>query len=65
MKCIFGGWGIWIFPVYNLQQSKDYIGWTAGGKREETRIKKSHKIFYELKSGDAYMGMKNNAKDWG
>jgi len=50
------------FLVYNLQQPNDYIGWIARDKREETCMKRLTQMFHELKSGDAYMGMKNNAK---
>lgn len=65
MKCFLGmgDLGSGSFPVYNLQQPNDYIGWIACGKREETRIKRLSQMFHELKSGDAYMCMKNNAKD--
>jgi hypothetical protein len=57
-----GDLGSRTFPVYNLQQPNDYIGWIARGKREETRIKCLSQMFHELKSGDAYSGMKYNAR---
>lgn len=46
-------------------QQNDYIGWITRGKREETRMKRLIQMLHELKSGDAYMGMKYNAKDRG
>jgi uncharacterized protein YdeI (YjbR/CyaY-like superfamily) len=43
-------------------QQNDYIGWILRAKREETRQKRLNQMLEELKSGDAYMGMKYNAK---
>lgn len=43
-------------------RQNDYIGWITRAKREETRRKRLHRMLDELKSGDAYMGMKYNAK---
>lgn len=43
-------------------QRNDYIGWITRGKREETRQKRLDQMLNELRSGDAYMGMRYNAK---
>lgn len=43
-------------------QQNDYIGWITRGKREETRLKRLDQMLSELEVGDAYMGMKYNAK---
>ena len=43
-------------------QRNDYIGWIIGAKREETRRKRLAQMLNELKSGDAYMGMRYSAK---
>jgi uncharacterized protein YdeI (YjbR/CyaY-like superfamily) len=43
-------------------QQNDYIGWITRARREETRQKRLRQMTLELKSGDAYMGMKYNAK---
>jgi uncharacterized protein (TIGR00369 family) len=43
-------------------QRNDYIGWINRAKREETRHKRLQQMLYELRSGDAYMGMKYKAK---
>lgn len=43
-------------------QRNDYIGWITRGKREETRQKRLAQMLDELRSGDAYMGMRYNAK---
>ena len=43
-------------------QRNDYIGWIIRGKREETRQKRLGQMLGELRSGDAYMGMRYNAR---
>jgi uncharacterized protein YdhG (YjbR/CyaY superfamily) len=43
-------------------QRNDYIGWISRGKREETQQKRLAQMLAELRSGDAYMGMKYHAK---
>ncbi len=43
-------------------QRNDYIGWIAGAKREETRQKRLNLMLNELQSGNAYVGMRYNAK---
>ena len=43
-------------------QRNDYIRWITRGKREETRQKRIAQMLEELQAGDAYMGMRYNAK---
>lgn len=38
-------------------QKNDWMGWIANAKREETRLKRMHKMLAELKAGEGYMGM--------
>jgi uncharacterized protein YdeI (YjbR/CyaY-like superfamily) len=55
--------GTW--DAYKLRppyQQNDYIGWIARAKRGETRLKRINQMIAELQSGDAYMGMRYNAK---
>lgn len=43
-------------------QQNDYIGWITRAKRQGTREKRLNQMLDELESGNAYMGMKYNAK---
>lgn len=43
-------------------QQNDYIGWITRGKRGETRQKRLQQMLEELRHGDAYMGMRYQAK---
>ena len=43
-------------------QRNDYISWITGAKREETRQKRLGQMLDELRNGNAYMGMRYNAK---
>jgi len=43
-------------------QRNDYMGWITRGKREETRQRRLRQMLRELRSGDAYMGMRYQAK---
>lgn len=43
-------------PAY---QRNDYLGWIAGAKRDETRMKRLRQMIAELKQGGVYMGMRH------
>ena len=39
-------------------QRNDYLGWIAGAKQPETRVKRLRQMLDELADGDRYMNMR-------